>query len=70
MKRIWTAYKDLLGIIFAEAPVMVILTFFCSMISGLLIPVGVYVNQNVFDGGLAVAKGNMTFSSYSLYLVS
>ncbi|MHB1153520.1 MAG: ABC transporter ATP-binding protein [Eubacteriales bacterium] len=69
MKRIWTAYKDLLGIIFAEAPVMVILTFFCSMVSGLLTPVGVYVNQNVFDGGLAVAKGDMTFSGYSLYLV-
>ena len=69
MKRILTAYKDLLGIIFAEAPVMVILTFVCAVVSGLLTPLGVYVNQHVFDGGLAVAKSEMTFSSYSVYLV-
>jgi ATP-binding cassette subfamily B protein len=69
MKRILTAYKDLLGIIFAEAPVMVILTFFCSIISGLVTPAGVYIHQHVFDGGLAVAKGEMTFAGYSFYLV-
>ncbi len=69
MKRIFRAYKDLLGIIFSEAPVMVVLTFFCSIISGLLTPVGVYINQHVFDGGLAVARGEISFPSYSIYLI-
>jgi len=69
MKRILTAYRDLLGIIFAEAPIMVVLTFGVSIAGGLLTPIGIYVNQNVFDGGLAVANGRMAFSDYSIYLV-
>jgi ATP-binding cassette subfamily B protein len=69
MKRIFKAYKDLISIIFAEAPIMVVITFICTIVSGLLTPIGVYVNQNVFDGGLAVAKNEMTFANYSVYLV-
>ena len=69
MRRILTAYKDLLGIMFAEAPVMVILTFLVSIVLGLLSPLGVFANQRIFDGGLAVAGGEMAFSSYYVYLV-
>lgn len=69
MKRIFSAYKDLIHIIYAESPILVVITFVCTVISGLLTPLGVYVNQNVFDGGLAVAMGEMTFSDYSIYLV-
>lgn len=69
MKRLLKAYKDLIGIIFAEAPVMVILTFICTIVNGLLSPIGVYISQNVFDGGLSVAKGEMDFSEYTIYLV-
>ena len=69
MKRIFAAYRDLIGIIFAEAPVMVAITFVCTIVSGLLTPLGVYINQNVFDGGLAVARNEMTFSDYSVFLV-
>lgn len=69
MKRIFKAYRDLIGIIFAEAPVMVIITFICTIIMGFLTPFRVYINQNVFDGGLAVAKGEMTFPEYSIFLV-
>jgi ATP-binding cassette subfamily B protein len=69
MKRIFAAYKDLVSIIYAEAPVTVVITFVCTVISGLLTPFSVYINQNVFDGGLAVAMGEMTFSDYSIYLV-
>jgi len=69
MKRIFMAYKDLLSIIFAEAPLMVVITFVCTIISGLLTPLGVYINQNVFDGGLAVARKEITFSEYSIFLV-
>lgn len=69
MRRILIAYRDLLGIIFSEAPVMVLLTICLSIISGLLAPINIYVNQNVFDGGLAVAKGDITFYDYSIFLV-
>src|SRR5215471_14525185 len=69
MKRILTAYKDLLGIIYAKAPVMVALSFICTITKGLLAPLGVYVNRNVFDGGLAVARGELVFANYSIYLV-
>ena len=69
MKRIFMAYKDLISIIFSEAPVMVVITFACTIFSGLLTPLGIYINQNVFDGGLAVAKNEMTFSEYSIFLV-
>lgn len=69
MKRIFTAYKDLIGIMFKEAPVMVLLTFISTVVSGLLIPAGVYINQHVFDGGLAVARGEMVFADYAVFLV-
>jgi len=36
---------------------------------GLLIPIGVFINQRIFDGGLAVAAGDMAFSDYWIYLV-
>jgi len=69
MRRILVAYKDLLSIIYAEAPIMVIITFALSILSGLLAPFGILVNQNVFDGGLAVAQGEQTFSEYWIFLV-
>lgn len=69
LKRIFKAYKDLISIIYAEAPVMVTITFAVTLLTGLLTPLGVYVNKNVFDGGLAVARGEMAFSAYSVFLV-
>lgn len=69
MKRIFKAYKDLLGIIFHEAPIMVILTFTASIFLGILTPIGVYVNEHIFNDGIRVAEGEISFSGYSIYLV-
>lgn len=69
MKRIFKAYKDLIGIIFSESPWLVILTFLCTILSGILTPIGIYANQNVFDGGLAVAGGKMEMKDYSVFLL-
>ena len=69
MKRILAAYKDLIGIVFARAPVTVVLTFCISITLGLFAPLGVYVNRNIFDGGLAVARGETAFSDYYIFLV-
>jgi len=69
MKRIFKAYKDLISIIFAEAPMMVAITFTCTIFRGILTPFSIYISKNVFDGGLAVARNEITFSSYSIFLV-
>lgn len=69
MKRILTAYKDLIGIIFAKAPIMVILTLLFAIVAGFLPPIGLFINQRIFDGGLAVAGGEMAFGDYLVYLI-
>lgn len=69
MKRIFKAYRDLIGIIFRESPWLVALTLGCTVLSGLLVPAGIYVNTNVLDGGLAVARGQMAFGDYWIFLV-
>lgn len=69
MKRILLAYKDLISIIYSEAPVMVVITFICTIFSGLITPLSIYVNQNVFDGGIAVARSELPFSEYSIFLI-
>jgi len=69
VRRVFGAYRDLIGIIWAEAPVMVVVTFALTVVNGLLTPLGVYVHQQVFDGGLQVARGEMAFSDYAVFLV-
>lgn len=50
-------------------PWLVALTLGCTVLSGLLVPAGIYVNTNVLDGGLAVARGQMAFGDYWIFLV-
>ena len=69
MKRLLSAYKDLLSIIYNEAPIMVVLTFLFSIIQGLIQPLIVYIKQNIFDGGLSVARGEINFSDYYIFLI-
>ncbi|MCL1989104.1 MAG: hypothetical protein FWG64_14195, partial [Firmicutes bacterium] len=69
MKRITKAYKEIIAIMYAEAPIMTILTFIVFTATGLLTPFGIFVRQNVFDGGLAVANGEMLFADYYIFLV-
>ena len=69
MKRIFLAYKDIINIIYNEAPIIVITTFVFMILNGLLTPLNIYINKNVFDGGLAVANNQLAFSEYSIYLV-
>ena len=69
MKILFKAYRDLLLIMFKEARFMTIVTILCSVLGGLLVPFSIYVNQNVFDNGIAVAEGEMIFSDYFIYLL-
>lgn len=67
MKRIFKAYKDLISILLSESPWIVILTFLATIIDGILVPISIYVNQNVFDGGLAVARGQPPMEDYIVF---
>ncbi|MDR2177937.1 MAG: ABC transporter ATP-binding protein/permease [Treponema sp.] len=64
LRRIFTAYRELVGILFAESPVMVIATFAASLLAGALTPLSLWVNARIFNLGLEVAGGTLAFASY------
>lgn len=68
--RIFTAYKKLLNIIAAEAPAMVFLTFVTAFGLGVMRLLTLVVNRHIFDQGLALAQGQITFDRYLVYIVA
>lgn len=69
MKRVCIAYKELLNILFSQNPLLVIMTFVSAILSGLVMPLSIWVNSRIFDLGLLTASGGMTFFSYIPYLI-
>ena len=69
MKRLYKAYRELLGILFAESPFVVILVFVSAILTGAIVPVSIWVNSQIFNIGLLVASGEMPFTGYIPYLV-
>lgn len=69
MRRIGKAYKEILGILFSDSPLVVIVTFISAVVSGLITPLSVWVNGGIFDLGLQVASGDREFLSYVPYLL-
>lgn len=69
MKRVYKAYKELLGILWKEAPVLVFATFVTAIFYGLATPLQVFVNRHIFDDGLLVAQKVMSFNEYLPYLI-
>lgn len=69
IKELLTAYKDLLGEIYREKPFMVIMTFLAAILLGLFTPLSVYVNSHIFNDGIAIARGEMTFGQYIPFLI-
>jgi ATP-binding cassette, subfamily B, bacterial len=68
--RILNAYKKLLGIIATEAPAMVVLTLIAAFGLGVMQLLTLVVNRHIFDQGLALAQGQITFDRYLFYLVA
>ncbi len=68
--RVFRAYKTLLGIIGAEAPTMVTLTFVTAFSLGLMKLLSLVVNQRIFDDGLALAAGEIVFGRYLPFLIA
>jgi ATP-binding cassette subfamily B protein len=54
----------------AEAPTMVILTFVTAFGLGVMRLLTLVVNRHIFDQGLALAQGQMTFDRYLVTLVA
>jgi ATP-binding cassette subfamily B protein len=69
MKRILQAYQELLGILFAESPFVVMGAFAAALLKGALTPLSVWTNSRIFNLGLEVAAGKLAFASYIPYLV-
>lgn len=69
LKRILAVYRKLLGILAAEAPIMVILTFVVSFVIGLTKLLAIIVNRHIFDDGLALAQGSITMDAYVPYII-
>lgn len=69
IKRIYGAYKKLLGELFPAAPFMILLTVLLSLAHGITTPLSVYVNAHIFNDGVAVAQGQMSLGEYIPYLI-
>jgi len=69
MKRICNAYLELISILYSESRFVVIATFVSAILTGIIVPVSVWVNSQIFNLGLLVASGEMQFASYIPYLV-
>ena len=69
MNRIFKSYKELFQIMFAESPFIVVAVFISAVVSGLVIPVSVWVNSQIFNLGVLVASGGLLFSQFAPYLV-
>ena len=70
LKRLFSAYSFLLGTLYQTAPVMVVMTFGAAIVLGLIqTPLTLYVNSHIFNDGLLVVQGEMTFQQYAVILV-
>jgi len=69
LKRLFKAYRELLGILFAESAFLVISVFASAIITGTIAPVSVWVNSKIFNLGLSAAAGEIPFASFIPYII-
>ncbi|MDR2375019.1 MAG: ABC transporter ATP-binding protein/permease [Treponema sp.] len=69
MRRILKAYRELLGVLFAESPFVVVTVFVAALLFGMLPPLSVWINARIFNLGLEVVSGTFPFASFVPYLV-
>ena len=69
MKTLFRAYNRLMGILFKEAPLPVIMTILMSVVVGAIPPISLWVNQQIFDKGIGVAQGEISFAGYTPILL-
>ena len=67
--RLISTYKYLLSILMKNAPMIVISVFLISIVSGVLAPLNVYVNTNLFNISLSIASKEAAFSDLTPYII-
>jgi len=70
MEQIYKVYRNLLGVVATEAPIMSVFTILAPVGYGLLQPINVYVNSMIFNLGLAIAREGYLWNDYLLWLVA
>jgi ATP-binding cassette subfamily B protein len=65
MKRIYRAFKEILGTIFGTNLLVVLSVFGSAVLTGVITPISVWVNSLIFDRGIMVASGDLPFQSYN-----
>ena len=68
MKRIYAAYRDLLGIIFRENPIVIAAVMVAALAGGALTPFAAWVNAQILNGAIEVTRG-ADFSLLTPYLI-
>ena len=68
MKRLLSIYINLIGLVFAENPFIVIAAFVSVTLTGCAVPVTVWVTGRLFCLAPLVASGDMAFQAFSPYL--
>jgi ATP-binding cassette subfamily B protein len=69
MKRLFKVFTEILGVIFASNPFVVIFVFVSAILTGVISPIFVWVNSLIFDRGIMVASGELSFHLYIPYLI-
>jgi hypothetical protein len=57
MKRIFSTYRELIGIIFKQSPMVVVAVLAVAIIGGALTPFSTWVNAQMLNGAVEVANG-------------
>lgn len=70
LRRVIRAYRDLLGILYPQAPAMVVSVFLIAIALGGLQFLRVLVHRRIFDDGLALAKGLIPYRAYVPYILA
>ncbi|HHY12345.1 MAG TPA: ABC transporter ATP-binding protein [Firmicutes bacterium] len=67
--RIIRAYRELLGILSAQALAMVVSVFVVAIALGGMQLLSLFVNRHLLDDGIALAQGLITYREYLPYLI-
>jgi len=68
VKRIWNVYRQILGILSASEPLLIAAAFVSAVLTGIASPLLLVVNSRIFDMGLQVAVGTVSFGAYLPWL--
>jgi len=68
MKRVIVAFHEIMKILYADAPIIVIATFVSAFLTGAIAPIAVWVNGQILNAGLSVASGETAFADFMPYL--